>query len=40
VWCSELGAIVGEQLAAARAVECLNQWLAEGALTSFVLDSA
>jgi hypothetical protein len=40
VWCSELGAIVGEQLAAARAVEYLNQWLADGALAGFVLGPA
>ena len=37
-WCSELGEMVGEELAAGRAVEWLNQWLADGALAGFALE--
>jgi hypothetical protein len=36
-WCGELGAMVGEQLAATRAVEYLNQWLAEEALAGLTI---
>jgi len=39
-WCSELGELLGEQAAAVRAVECLGQWLADGALAGFTLDPA
>jgi len=38
-WCSELGEMVGEEVAAGRAVEWLNQWLADGALAGFALGS-
>jgi len=36
-WCGELGAVVGEAQAAHRAVDLLNQWLADGALAGFAL---
>ena len=37
-WCSELGNLVGQEYAAERAVEWLNQWLADGALAGFALE--
>jgi len=37
-WCGELGATVGDEAAPARAVECLNQWLADGALAGFAIE--
>jgi hypothetical protein len=37
-WCGELGDVVGEDRAAERAVEFLNQWLADGALAGFALE--
>ena len=37
-WCGELGEMVGDKRAAARAVEWLNQWLADGALAGFALE--
>ena len=37
-WCGELGDVVGEERAAERAVEFLNQWLADGALAGFALE--
>jgi Putative DNA-binding domain len=39
-WCGELGAVIGEDRAAQRAVEFLNQWLADGALAGYVLEAA
>jgi hypothetical protein len=38
-WCGELGDVVGEDRAAERAVEFLNQWLADGALAGFALEA-
>ncbi len=39
-WCAGLGAALGEQRAAAqRAVEFINQWLADGALAGFTLEA-
>jgi hypothetical protein len=37
-WCAELGNLVGQDTAAERAVEWLNQWLADGALAGFALE--
>jgi hypothetical protein len=37
-WCAELGEAVGEQAAAAQAVQLLGQWLADGALAGFALE--
>jgi len=39
-WCGELGQMVGQERAAERAVEWLNQWLADGALAGFALEAA
>jgi hypothetical protein len=39
-WCGELAATVGEQRAATRAVECLSQWLADGALAGLAIEPA
>jgi hypothetical protein len=36
-WCGELAPLVGQERAAERAVEWLNQWLADGALAGFAL---
>jgi hypothetical protein len=38
-WCGGLRDVVGEDQAAERAVEFLNQWLADGALAGFALES-
>jgi Putative DNA-binding domain len=39
-WCGELGEMVGQERAAERAVEWLNQWLADGALAGFALEAS
>jgi hypothetical protein len=39
-WCEVLAATVGEDGAAVRAVQCLGQWLADGALAGWTLDPA
>ena len=36
-WCGQLGEAVGQDAAPARAVQCLGQWLAEGALSGLSL---
>jgi hypothetical protein len=39
-WCGELRDLIGHERAAERAVEWLNQWLADGALAGFALEGS